>query len=1067
MKNYFLTFLVGLFLLPSAWGQQLISGRVTAQEDQEALIGALVYEKNTNTSTTTDETGAFQLTVTNDSSIIVVSYIGMADKEVPLNGQTMVEVALSYEGENINEVVVTALGIERQEKALGYSVQEIDGADIQQVRQENLLNSLSGRVAGVQVSNGSSGVGSSTHIFIRGQSSLSSTNQALFVVDGVPISNELIANQTENDATGFQEVDYGNGAGEISPDDIESISVLKGPAATALYGSRAANGVVLIKTKTGKEKGSGIGVSINSSVTLETLLRLPEYQNEYGQGASDQIDYEYVDGNTGDGGSILSYGNALNGQSFSQFDGTSTTATGEVVRGGDVIARAGSPITPSAWVARPDNIRSFFRTGVTFMNNVALSGANDKGYFRASYTNLDNQGVIPGTDLQRHSFAISGGYQLTQKLSVRTFFNFINSNSANRPATGYGSENIMYLFTWMGRQVDVGALKDYWQHGQEGLAQYNYNYLWMDNPYFAMLENRNGFNKNRILNNTSVEYQIIDGLKVRLRNGLDYYSDIRTSRRAFSSQRFRNGAYREDLVSFAEVNTDFLISYDKKISEDWDFGISLGGNAMNQQFSYQSTTAGELSVPGIYNFNNSKVPLSLNQYKQQKQILSLYTLGRVAYKSSIFLDVTLRNDWSSTLPTSNNSYAYYAFSLSGIISDLVKMPKAFSLVKVRASIASVGSDTDPYNLRNTFQFGDLYGSNPTVSNDNTLLNSNLVPERTTAYEFGADLRFFQGRLGVDFTYYNNISSNQIIQLPTSTASGYTSKVANGGKIQSTGYEAVITGTPIRKKDFQWNVFANFSRNISTVLELPDGVDQYVLGAARVYDRSDRSVFFIATEGGRLGDMYGTGIQQVNGRDLYDANGNPVKDPELQLLGNSNPDFILGLGTDFSYKGFSLGVLFDWRHGGTIVSRTLSIASTSGVLANTAEGRETGIVGDGVVNVGTEANPIYEENTTAISAQEYYQQIYDRDNEAKALYNATYVKLREVRLSYTFPQRLMQKINFSELKLSLIGKNLAVWTENPHFDPEVSAMQGPNFAFGVEDMSYPSSRSFGLSLQIKL
>lgn len=1064
MKTIILVSGLCLLFAQFSVAQHRVQGKVTDSESLEPLIGALVYEFNTTTSTTTDENGKYDLTVSSDTATLVFSYLGLLTQEKRLDGNSQLDVILKYSTESIKEVVVTALGIERQKKALGYATQEIDGATLQQVRQENLVNGLAGRIAGVQITNGSTGYGSSSHIFIRGQSSLSGNNQALFVVDGVPISNKLITNNTETSAAGFQEVDYGNGAGEISPDDIASINVLKGPSATALYGARAANGVVVIETKSGRGK-RGLGVTINSSVTVEEVFRLPQYQNEYGQSTGN--DFQYMDGLSGDGGSIVSFGPRLDGRLLPQFDGISIGPNGEELRGGDVIARNGAPINNTPWIARPNNVRSFFRTGATFLNNIALTGSNDKGYFRLSYTNVSNQGIVPGTNLGRHSFSVSGGYDLNERLSVRTFINYINSNSSNRPATGYGSENIMYLFTWMGRQSDVGALREYWQRGQEGFAQYNYNYAWMDNPYFAMLENQNGFNKHRLINNTSINYKIVDNLTLRFRNGIDYYSDLRTSKRAFSSQRFRNGAYREDEVSFSEVNTDFLLSYDRQISENWQFSIALGGNLMNQQFRYGNTVANELSVPGIYNFNNSRVPLAVDQYQQRKQIASLYAFGQASYKSHVFLDVTVRNDWSSTLPTSNNAYAYYSFSLSGIISEWFDMPKAISLLKLRASVASVGNDTDPYNLNNTFAFGQLYGTNPTVTNAATLQNSQLLPERTTAYEFGADLRFFQGRLNLDVTYYNNLSTNQIIELPTSTASGYSSRIANGGSIRSEGLEAILSVSPIRNKDVQWTLFANFSHNVSSVVTLPEGIDQYVTGYTRVYDRSDRSVFYIATEGGRIGDMYGTGLLEVDGQQVYDQNGNPVKDPELRLLGNYNPDFILGFGTEVSYKGFSLSALLDWRQGGTIVSRTLAIASTSGVLSNTLEGRENGIVGDGVVNIGTTDNPNYVPNTTSISAQNYYGQYYDRDNEANALYDASYLKLRELRLSYTLPQRLVQRWKLAGVRLSLIGKNLAVATENPHFDPELAAMQGRNFAFGVEDMSYPSSRSFGVSLQITL
>lgn len=1055
-----------LWCITAAAQDQQVTGTIVDNVTGEPLIGATVVEKGTFNGTTTDLNGQFSVTVSSDTARLILNFIGYLPQEISTGSATPLSVKLVPDPLLLNEVVVTALGMERERKALGYSVQKIESKSLTQVRESNLVNSLSGRAAGVQVTNGSTGIGSSSRVVIRGETSLSGSNQALFVVDGFPISNELITNNTENDATGFQEVDYGNGAADISPDDIESISILKGPGATALYGSRAANGVVVITTKAGKPN-QGLGISINSSVTFEQALRLPEYQNQYGQGTGGLFAYEDgLNGGINDGG-IVSWGAPLNGQLITQFDGPSTDINGNPVRGADVIARNGNPITPTAWTARPDNVKDFFETGITFQNNVAISGANDEGHFRLSYSRLDNEGIIPNTDLERNGIALSGGYKLNDRLTARTYLNFIRTGSDNRAATGYGSENPMYTFTWMGRQVDVDALKDYWQAGQEDLSQFNYNYAWMDNPYFTLNENTNGFRKDRVLGNMSLDYRVTDHLSLRFRNGLDTYHDLRESRRAFSSQRFRNGAYREDEVDFRELNTDLSATYARDLSKEWSVSISAGGNRMDQETAYQSTTAGELSVPGIYNFGNSRIPLVVTQYEEKRRINSLYSLGQVAFRSSIFLDLTLRNDWSSTLPDGNNSYAYYSASASAIISDLVTLPKLLSFAKVRLSAASVGNDTDPYSLNNTYVFGQPYGSTPTVSGSTTLLNDQLKPERQTAIEIGTDLRFFLNRIGLDVTYYNTQSSDQIIELPTSSASGFESRVVNGGKIQSEGIEVVLNLVPVKTKNFSWNSAFNFSRSVSTVKKLPDGIDQYVTGAARVYDRSDRSVFFIATEGGRVGDMYGTGLLTVDGQHVYDANGNPVKDPELRKLGNYNPDFILGFSNNFSYKNFDFGFLFDWRQGGTIVSRTKAIASTSGALKSTLEGREGGVVGEGVVNVGTESEPVYVTNTTSIGAQDYYNQFFDRDNEANALYDATYVKLREIRIGYTLPEKWVKKARFSNVRVSVIAKNVAVWTENPHFDPELATMQGRSFAYGVEDMSLPSSRSFGIGLSVNI
>ena len=1050
----------------SIFAQSQIEGKIVDAQDGKPVIGATIQEKGTYNGTLSNAEGVFQLEVEKLPVVLSISYLGYRQTEVEVSSSDFFDLSLTPDLKELEEVVVTALGIRREKKALGYAVQEIDGSVLTEVRPNNLLNGLSGRLAGVQITNGSSGVGSSSRIVIRGEASLSGNNQALFVVDGVPISNEVVTNDTENDATGFQEVDYGNGAAEISPDDIESISILRGAGATALYGSRGANGVVVIKTKSGKGT-KGIGVSFNSSATWETPLTLPQYQNVYGQGSAGEFSYEDGNGAGVNDEGIRSYGPRLEGQLIPQFDSPSTDVNGNAVRAGDVIARNGNPINPTAFVPNPDNVNNFFETGRTLINNIALSGSNELGHFRLSYTNLNNEGIIPNTDLQRNSVALSGGYELTNKLSVRSYINYIESESNNRPATGYGSENPLYLFTWMGRQVNVENLRDYWQAGQEGIQQFNFNYTWMDNPYFALYENTNGFNKDRVLGNVSLTYDFTNHLSLTLRTGIDSYDDLRTSRRAFSSQRFRNGAYREDEVSYRELNADFLLRYQNRVGQDWDYSISLGGNRMDQEASYKSTTAGELSVPGIYNFENSRTPLVIRQFNQQKRVNSLYALGQVGWRSSIFLDLSVRNDWSSTLPPDNNSYAYYSASLSTILTEFMDFPESIQFAKLRLSYGSVGNDTEPFNFTNTFEFGLPYGANPTVNGSNTLRSTNFEPEFVSSFEVGTDLRLFHNRIGIDFTYYNNTSTNQIVELPVSVGSGVNSRVVNGGKIRNQGVELMLNLRPFTKGPFDWSMNVNFTKNSGKVVELPAEIEQYVTGFSRIYGRSDRSVFFIAQEGGSIGDLYGTGLLTVNGRNVFDLNGNPVKDPNLRVLGNYNPDFILGIGNQFQYKNFDFGFLFDFRKGGTIVSRTYAIASTSGVLENTLEGREGGVIGDGLVNVGTDANPEWVENTIAISAESYYNQFFDRDNEGNALYDATFLKLREVRIGYTFPKSVLEKLRVAELRIALIGRNLGLWTENPHFDPELNAIQGRNFAQGVEDMSYPSSRSFGVSLSVKI
>lgn len=1055
----------------NVFAQRQVSGSVSDAASGEMLPGVRVLALGSATGTLTDGQGEFKLEVGEKVKELSFDLNGYASQTASLENGLSLKISLesSYD---LDEVVITALGIKRDRKALGYAAEKIESRQITNVREPNILTSFAGRVAGVQVSGGASGIGSSSRIVIRGETSLSGNNQPLFVVDGVPITNTLITNNTPGIESGFQESDYGNPAADLSPDDIASITVLKGPGAAALYGARAAQGVVVIETKDGSG-ARGIGVSLNTSVTFESPLTMPQYQNAYGQGAAGQFAYE--DGNDGginDGG-IVSFGPAFNGQNITQFDGPSTDQDGNPVRGGDVIARGGNPITATPWIARPDNVRSFFGTGVTFMNNVSLSKSTDESSLRLSYTALNNSGMIPNSDLTRNSIALSGRTELTDRLSARAYLNYINSSSTNRPSLGYGSENPMYHFTWMGRQADVSQLEDYWQAGQDGFQQFNFNYKWMDNPYLAVYENTNAFDKDRALGNVSVKYLFTDKLDLRVRSGMDYYHDLRASKRAFSTQRFKNGAYREDEVDFTEANTDALLTYADQLNEDLDLRVSVGGNLMNQVTKYKSTVAGELSVPGIYNFENSRIPLVVQQQNATKRIVSTYALGQIGYRSQLFLDLNVRNDWSSTLPAENNSYLYYSANAALVLSEMFVMPEAIDFAKIRLSSASVGNDTDPFQLRNTFAFNNNYSSFPLVTNSTTYLNPDLRPERLNALEAGAELWFLKGRLALDLAVFQNTSKDQIINLPTSAASGFESRRINGGVIRSKGIEVALNVKPIQTDNFTWTAFANFNRNVSQVVELPEGVDQYVTGFASVYSSTDNTVFYIATptgnndKPGRVGDMYGTGFMQVNGQTVYDANGLPVRDPELRYLGNYNPDFIVGFGSALEYKNFSLNFLFDWRQGGVVVSRMLAIGSTSGVLEHTIEGRETGIVGEGVTNVGTVDEPEYVANTTNIAASNYYNQYYNRANEESSVYDASYLKLRQLSLSYRIPQVSIGKVGLQDLEIGFIGSNLWLLTENPHFDPDLSAMQGRSFAQGVEDMAYPASRSYGFSLKLKL
>lgn len=1050
-----------------------IGGKVTDEKTGEPIPSVSITEKGTRNGTISSADGQYKLEVSSPNATVVFSFIGFNTIELKLenylNALQYLNVILSEGDAVLGEVVITALGLEQNSKAVGYTIQKLNAKDIGEVKSPNFIDNLAGKLAGVTVSQGATGVGSTSKITIRGEASFTNNNP-LFIVDGIPINNSTSLNITNEAAAGFQEVDFGNGGMELNQDDIASVTVLKGAGAAALYGTRASNGAIIITTKDGSNN-QGFNVSLNSSTFIEQPFQLPEFQNKYGQGNSGQ--FEFVDGLGGGTNDNITYswGPRLDaGILVPQFDSPVTLANGSTVRGGDVAVHGGAPITPTEFVSHPDNLKDFYRTGVTTINNVAISSGFENGHYRFSVSDLRSESPIPGVNLNRNTVATNVTFNPIEKLKVNASVNYINSRSDNRPSSGYGSENINYsLVAWGPRSLDIAQLEEYWQPGLENLQQYSFNYTFFDNPYFILLENRNSFDRDRLLGNVKATYNFTNELSLIVQSGMDYSNEVREFRRAYSTNRFKNGAYAEQNVLFREVNNSFLLNY-KKLFGRFSVDVSAGGNRMDQTASTSQTQALSLAQAGIYNFSNADAPVQVFQQTAEKRINSFYGIAKLGYKGYLYLDITGRNDWSSALATpistENTSFFYPSLSASYILSNTVELPSFISFAKLRASWAQVGNDTDPYRTSSAFVAQTAYNSQPTFSAQNTIPNSNLLPEQTTAIEFGADVRFFKGRVRLDVSYYDALTENQIISLPVSTSSGYTQEVVNGGAVRSRGFEVIAGITPIKKDNFQWNTQFNFSRNVSTVESLPDEAGTITLAYSRVYDNVNQTVWFQVEEGGRIGDIYGTGyLKNENGDFVIDANGNFIADNNLQKLGNYNPDFVLGFNNSFSYKNWNMSFLFDWRQGGTIVSRTQALAGVGGQLAETENRPDGGIIASGVVNTGTDENPIWTQNTTAISAESYYRQFYDRNHEENNTYDASYLKLRQFSLGYTFTgnqeKGLLQKGR--TLKISLIGRNLFAFSNIPHFDPEQLAVQGNNFVSGVEDMSYPTSRSFGVKL----
>lgn len=1052
-----------LFMTATGFCQNTVSGTVTdAAGNPIPYVNVLL--SGTNKGTITNEEGKFSINTTDTKGVLEFSVLGYQTQKVPINDLLYIEVTLLESSEQLDEVVLTALGLKRETKELGYVVQSLDAQGVTEVKSVNFLDNLTGKLAGVTISQGPTGIGSTSKIIIRGEASFSNNNP-LFIVDGVPINNNSVFNFTNEAAAGFQEIDFGNGAMEVNPDDIAEVSVLKGPSAAALYGTRASNGVIIIETKSGKNT-KGLGISYNTSFFVDTAFQLPDFQNEYGQGNAGQ--FAFVDGLGGGTNDLISYswGPRLDvGNLIPQFDSPVTLPDGTVVRGGNTALYSGLPITPTPFVSHPDNLKDFYRTGTTLINNIAVASNFEKGNSRLSFTDLRSESIIPGVNLDRQTISARLGFRPTEKLSINSSISYINSKSDNRPSNGYGSENVNYsLVGWGPRSLNMESLRDYWQPGLEGVQQYSFNYTYFDNPFFIMYENRNSFNRDRVFGNISASYDITEHLTSSIRSGMDYSSELRQLRRAFSSNRFQNGGYAEHDVFYREINTDFILNYTNRFN-DVSLDFSVGGNRLDQKaFTSQSQTT-SLAQPGIFRLSNAASPVEVFEFESNKRINSFYGLVKLGYKDFLFLDITGRNDWSSALATpfsvDNTSFFYPSVSSSFILSEIVDLPQFISFAKLRASWAQVGNDTNPYQTTSAFIAQTPFNGQPTFSNQNTIANPNLQPEQTSSFEVGADLRFFGDQLHFDISYYNALTKDQIISLPIGISSGYTQQVVNAGSVRSKGLEIITGISPVVSENFSWNSTLNFSTNRAIVEDLPQEDGRLTLAYSRIYDSQNQTVYLQVEEGGRVGDLYGTGyLKNENGDFILTDEGRYIPNNDLQKLGNYNPDFMLGFNNQFKYKNWNLGFLLDWRQGGIIVSRTRALGNVGGQLAETSFRPEVGIVPVGLVNTGTDDNPVYNPNTVAVSAESYYRQFYDRNHEENNTYDASFLKLRQFSIGYTFKDLSVFNQD-ARLNVSLIGRNLFALTENPHFDPEQLAVQEQGFIGGVEDMSYATTRSIGI------
>ncbi len=1058
-----------LFFVTPLFAQQSnadVTGTVLTEKG-EALQGVTIKAKRQNAgsgesiTSATNEKGVFvfkQLAVGAKYNFSF-SFIGFEEGAqngfiVKQSGQSNnIQIRLKETNSKLDEVVVTALGIKRQEKALGYAAQTIKESDVNDARSNNWVGSLSGKVAGLNLLSSGSGPLNSVRVSLRGDASMNPEgNNALIVLDGVPMKSGLTTSGVNN-AYGAGSgndvpIDFGNGISDINPDDIESITVLKGPGATALYGSRAANGALLITTKSGARKEKGIGVTFNSNVSINTVLRWPDYQYEYGQGTGKALNtsgekyYSYgasADG-ASTGGTSSAFGPKFNGQSYFQYDPVTE----------------GQSATRLPWRPYTDNIKGFWRTGNTITNNIALEGGGENGSVRASLTHSTNEWIMPNTGYKRTTAALSINQRVSEKLKINAKVNYTNKQSDNLPATGYNNQSIGYFMIFQNPNVDLAWYRPIWKRGQTQIDQVHPFSSFIDNPYLIAYEMINSVKSNQIVGNVAATYEFSKKFDFMVRSGISMNNEIREQKRPYSTANFQRGYYKQQTLLDYEINSDVLLSYHDKISTDFNVTGSVGANVLNKEFKRVDGTVEGLVTPGVYKLSNGTSNPLMTNVASNKKVNSAYGTASISYKNKVFVDITGRNDWSSTLPVKNNSFFYPSINTSIILSEVLHLPTNISFAKLRFSAAQVGNDTDPYKTSKYYGTSDFPSS---ASVPTILHNVDFKPEISTNFEAGLDIRLFKSRLNLDLTVYSNVTRNQILDVPLDPTTGYARAVLNAGAVRNQGIEVVLNAQPIKNKNFTWSTILTWSKNQNRVLELAEGMD----GKQDIGYGGNATIQ--ARVGGTTGDIYGFGfMRSPDGQIVYNSSGLPARPADIQYIGTAYADWKGGLRNEFNYKGFRFSILFDGQLGGRIYSQTHHKMTEQGKLKHTLLGREENyIIGTGVIQ---NADKSYSTNTTKVLPVDFYADYYRRANVESNTFDASFIKLREARLEYMLPKKMLGKSFLKQVSVALYGRDLLLITSFPIFDPETAALNGSTILPGVEMGQLPSSRTIGANITVK-
>ncbi|PLX25247.1 MAG: SusC/RagA family TonB-linked outer membrane protein [Salinivirgaceae bacterium] len=1069
MRKFLLSIAFFCFLGMQLYAQKTVTGTVTDANDGSKLPGVTVIVKGTQKGTITGADGAYSIDVKAGADTLIFSFVGMETIKKAIGNQTVVNVQMTAIVTQLDELVVTALGISREKKALGYSVQEVGGEELAEAKEANIINSLSGRVAGTQITNASGAVGSSARITIRGNSSFTN-NQPLWVVDGVPISN------SSTDVDQWGATDFGNAAMDIDPANIESISVLKGANAAALYGSRAANGVILIKTKTGESKTKGLGVTVSSAVTFDQTYNFANYQNSYGQGVAGSEYYYYTLGASLDGYTYQEFADGTfdPGIGFNYYDGAGggvndgvDESWGPRLDNGLLIPQFNSPLSDpndpttriaTPWKSREDNVRNFFQTGVTFDNSVTVTNSGDAGAMRFSMSQFSQEGTIPNTDLTRNSVSFNGTQNVADWLKTNVMVNYVKNKSDNLPVQGYSSNNVMQsMGGWFGRQVNVQALEANYRKFNIFGNPYNWNTNYHNNPYWNANYNTTSRERDRVFGKASVDAEIYEWLKVTGRMGIDFSSEQRKHVDYALSNETPLGAFWQQDRRDMEMNSDLFATLNHEFG---DFSVNgiIGTNFRKNKYSSMRIEALELTVPNLFTISNVKGNPVAEMYDEEMETYSIYGQASVGWKRTVYVDITARNDWSSTLPSDEWSYFYPSFTGSVILTELVDIDEDLvSFAKLRGGWAQVGNTTDPYQLSLMYEGSDPFGNVTPFSTSRLLPPTGLVPEEVNSTEFGLEAKFYKNRFSLDFTYYNQVTKNQILQIDISQASGFDNQLINAGEIQNKGIELQIGAEWIKQKDFSWRTDVNWAKNWNKVNELYGDLESYQITS------SWNGLSIQARPGQAFGVIYANGFQyDDNGNKIIGSDGLPLASEAPVAVGNITPDWTGGIRNTFKYKTVSMSILIDGRYGGDLFSVSDWFGAYAGVSEETAADgiREHGLVVDGVLEDGTP-------NDKVISASSYYGGYWGR--EVNSVIDGSYIKLREIVISYDIPKKYVQKLGFVQgASVSFVGRNLAIlYTHSSNdigIDPETGFGANLN-GLGLEQFQLPTARTLGFRINL--